>query len=72
MIIKGHSATLDSQSTGMLRIHPSFLACLKATALYMCEISGSLLKTAHFWQLCRPETPFQAESHAEVAEECCY
>lgn len=72
MIIKGHSARSDSQSTGMLWTPPSFLACLKVTALCMCGIRGSLLKIAHLWQLCHPKTPLQAESHAEVAEECCY
>lgn len=53
----------------MLQTHPSFPACLKATVLCMCERRGTVLKSIHFWH---PETPLQAESHAEAAEEHFY
>jgi len=46
----------------------------RVSRLQLCvyERRGTVLKTAHFWQLCHPETPLQAESHNEAAKEHFY
>lgn len=61
-----HFNQMGEPEHSLLQTQSPCLGYLKAATLCVCEKMGD---AALFWQLCHPETPLQAESHTEVAEE---